>query len=300
MFRKKQKIMALPALKQAFQSWMDHDPFSQSAAAAYYAILSLPGLLMIVITIAAIFFDQQSVENEVLSQVRSILGWEVAESIDQIVEKAQTKDKDIWAMLIGIATLLFGATGLFVHLQHALNHIWDVEVKKSIGFLKFLQDRATSFGIILAVGFLLMISLVLTSLLSAMSEWIAVRFDEYFLYSFVMLDVLLSFLISTLLFTLILRVLPDAQVRWKEAFFGGALSASLFTIGEYLINIYFQLAEPQSTFGTAGSIILIMLWISYSCMILLLGGEFTKIYAENIHGRTVKPTAIAKKKTKKN
>lgn len=201
-------------------------------------------------------------------------------------------------MIVGIGILLFGATGLFVHLQTALNHIWEVEVKKSVGILKFLQNRATSFGIILAVGFLLMISLVLTSLLNAMSEWIAMRFDEYFLYTFMMLDIGLSFLISTLLFALILRILPDTEIRWKEAFFGGALSASLFTIGEYLINIYFKIAEPQSTFGAAGSLILLMLWISYSCMILLLGGEFTKIYAENVHGRNVKPTPIAKKKEK--
>lgn len=297
MRRKSKKIMALPALKQAFQSWLAHDPFSMSAAAAYYAIFSLPGLLIIVITITAIFFDQKSVEDQVLDQIKSILGWEVAQSVDAIIDKAQSKDKDILAMIVGISTLLFGATGLFVHLQHALNQIWEVEVKKSVGILKFLQDRATSFGIVLAVGFLLLISLILTSLLNATSEWIAMHVPEYFLYSFMMLDVGLSFLISTLLFTLIFRVLPDAQVKWKEAFFGGALSASLFTIGEYIINIYFKVAEPQSTFGAAGSIILLMLWISYSCMILLLGGEFTKIYAENMHGRKVKPTAIAKKKS---
>lgn len=294
--RKPRKIPAWQALQKAFQSWLSHDPFSLSAAAAYYAIFSLPGLMMIIITIAAIFFDKQSVEDQVLGQIRSIMGWDVAQSINEIVDKAQSKDRDIWAFIIGIATLLFGATGLFIHLQHALNQIWEVEVKQSASVIKFLQDRATSFGIILAIGFLLMVSLVLTSFLTATSEWIASHYPDYFLYLFLTVDVGLSFLISAFLFGLIFKVLPDAHVNWKEAIFGGALSASLFTIGEYLFNLYFKIAEPQSTFGAAGSVILLMLWVSYSCMILLLGAEFTKIYAESLLGKKIKPTSIAKKK----
>lgn len=286
-------------LIKALKNWLADDPFTQSAAAAYYAIFSLPGLLIIVMSLAAIFFDQQRVEQEVLGHINGILGTESAQRINEIVHDTQRGNRDIWAMVAGVVTLLFGATGLFVQLQRSLNRIWEVEIKKSTGWTSFLKSRLVSFGLILAVGFLLLISLSLTTFITIFGEWISAKLSAEWALGFLIVDMVFSFLIITSLFTLIFKILPDAVVRWRVAFLGGALSTVLFTVGEYALNYYFELAKPQSGFGAAGSLILLMLWVSYSCMILMIGAEFAKTYAQETEGRKAKPSGIAKKKLRK-
>ncbi len=286
-------------IKRTIRSWLSNDPFSQSAAAAYYATFSLPGLLIIIMGIAAIFFDQRSVEREVLGHIRNMLGVDVARSVGEIVDETQRNDRDIWAMAIGGFTLLFGATGLFAQLQKSLNFIWKVEVKKNVGFLKFMKHRATAFGVVVAIGFLLMISLSINAALSALGDWLETQIPGYWLFWLYALNMAASYFIISFLFALIFKVLPDAQVKWKFSLVGGVFSATLFSIGEYGLNLYFKLAEPQSAFGAAGSVILLMLWVSYSCLILLLGAEFAKACSVEYDSK-VKPNEIAKKMEEKN
>ncbi|MDF2368221.1 YihY/virulence factor BrkB family protein [Sneathiella sp.] len=282
-------------LKKTITNWLDDDPFTQSAAAAYYAVFSLPGLLIIIMAIAAIFFDQSRVENEILGLIRNMLGGDASSSVKKIVEETQQEDRDFWAMIAGAVTLAFGATGLFVQLQRSLNLIWDVEISKKAGWLVFLRRRLASFSLILMVGFLLLVSLSLTAFFTAFGEWLATQFSPEWAKGLMILSNVISFLLTATLFALIFKILPDAHVAWTVAFYGGLVSAALFSVGEYAMNFYFELAEPQSSFGAAGSVILVMLWVSYSCLILLIGAEFSKTYTHEQANRHIPPPATAKK-----
>ncbi len=282
-------------LKKTFRNWLEDDPFTQSAAAAYYAIFSLPGLLIIVMAIAAIFFDQQRVEEEILGHIKEMIGRDASKSVQEIVEETQQEKRGFWAMVAGIVTLVFGATGLFAHLQRSLNRIWSVEVKKTAGWLAFLKSRLTSFSLILIIGFLLLISLTLTAFFNLFSEWLASQTSPDFAKGLMLMSNAVSFLIIAVLFTLIFKILPDAYVPWRASFYGGLLTACLFSVGEYALNFYFELAEPHSSFGAAGSVILVMLWVSYSCLILLVGAEFSKTYTQENASHEIKPSEIARR-----
>jgi len=279
----------LKVLKSTFQNWIKDDPFTQSAAAAYYSIFSMPGLLIIVMALAALFFDQQQVEQQILGQIKSSMGAETAETIREVVNETQRKDRDIWGLIVGIATLAFGATGLFAHLQRSLNQIWGVEIKKSAGWFKLVKDRLISFSLVLVIGFLLLVSLSLTSALAIFKEWLAGHLSEGMLLLLIPINIAISLSLVVILFALIYKILPDVDVPWSSAFGGAVLSALLFTLGEHAIGLYFGIAEPQSSFGAAGSIILIMLWVSYSCMIVLIGAEFSKAYT--LHRKGMKALA---------
>ena len=278
------------------KDWLASDPFTQCGATAYYAVFSMPGLLIMIMAIASQFFEHARVETEVLEQITAVLGSNVADSVEKIIDETQFGNRDRWAMLVGIITLFFGATGVFAQLQRSLNYVWGVEVRKSAGFIQFLKARATAFGIILAIGFLLLISLSVTAALTLLSEWLYSSFPLIFVQSLSIINFCVSFLIIGFLFSLIFKFLPDVKVLWKEALHGGALSAVLFTLGQYALTYYFDVAKPQSTFGAAGSIILLMIWVSYSCLILLLGAEFSKAYANYTRGENIETKDFAKKK----
>lgn len=280
---------------KSLKNWFADDPFTQGAAAAYYAIFSFPGLLIITMSVAAFAFDQQQVETQVVGKLSQMLGSETAQDLNEIAQETQRKDRDVWALIIGLLTLSFGATGLFAHLQRALNQIFEVEVKNSAGIWLFIKSRLISFGVVLMLGFLLLISLSMTAVINLLSDWVAAQFSPEFSIAILAVNILISFFLTILLFALIYRILPDARLAWRSAFMGGVVAAVFFKIGEQALTVYFELAEPQSSFGAAGSLVLLMLWVSYSCMILLLGAEFAKVHEQVKHGKAVKPSDIAKK-----
>lgn len=279
---------------QSLKNWFSDDPFTHSAAAAYYAIFSFPGLLIIITAVAAFAFDQRQVETQVIGKIGQMLGTETAQSINEIVQETQRKNRDVWALIIGILTLSFGATGLFAHLQNSLNNIFEVEVKESAGAWAFIKTRLISFGVVLVLGLLLLVSLSLTALITLLNEWISAQFSTMFSSVIFVVNILTSFFIVATLFTLIYKILPDATLAWRSAFMGGAVATVFFTIGEQVLNLYFELAEPESSFGAAGSLVLLMLWVSYSCMILFMGAEFAKEFQKVKYSRHIKPTEIAK------
>lgn len=281
--------------KKTFISWYAHDPFTQSAAAAYFALFSMPGLLIIIMAIAALFFEPQQVEAEVLGNIRDVIGENATRALVKIIEQTQTDNRGFWAMLVGGATLLWGAARLFVQLQRSLNNIWEMRVKKTARIVTFLKTRATAFGVILMIGFLLLVSLAITALLTLLGDWLAAHFSPALLTTVQIINAGISYLIIAVLFALIFKILPDAKVKWRSAFYGGIFSALLFTIGEHALTYYFKAAEPQSAFGAAGSIILLMMWVSYSCLILLLGAEFAKVYGEEKEGRKAETTEISER-----
>jgi membrane protein len=281
-------------LKKTFNGWNEKDPFRQSAVIAYYAIFSIPGLLVLVISVAGYFFGTESVNSNIMEQIAGTMGKETAEQISQILAKSTETKSTVLSTILGVAVLLFGSTAVFVELQKTLNLIWDVEVKPQKGLWSILKARLFSFGLILAIAFLLMVSLVVSTLLSSMSKWMKVYTDDSLIFFYNAINFVFSLGVISVLFALMFKILPDAKIKWRHVWLGAAVTGILFTIGKTLLAYYFSTAEPASAYGVAGSVILILLWVSYSSMILFFGAEFTAIYAKTYSG-TVAPTEIAKK-----
>ncbi len=281
-------------VKKTYANWMLNDPFQMSAAVSYYALFSFPALLIIVIQTAGVFYDRATVKGKIIDEIKKILGPDSADTIEMLIKNAIIEDQTNLALLIGLGTLLYGATGLFVSLQKALNTIWGIRLKPSTGVFKMILDRIFSLGLIIVIGFLLLISLILTALIAAVSEWLTSNISEVFIVIIHLMNFLLSLGLVTVLFALIFKVLPDAKITWRSVWIGAFVTSLFFTIGKSLLGVYFSTMDPGSTFGAAGSIVLILLWVSYSCLILFFGAEFTQVYASHF-GKGVIPTSYAKK-----
>ena len=285
---------AFSYLKETFQHWQDDEAFRQSAVIAYYSIFSLPALIIIVVNVAGLVYGQQEIRGQITDQIGSMIGGEAARQVQTMVANASDQGNSTLAIIIGVATLLFGATGLFYQLQQSLNKVWDVEPKPNAGILKVIMDRSLSLGIILAIGFLLIVSLIATAAISALSEWMQQQLSEALVYVFYVVNFLLSFGIVTLFFALIYKVLPDVEIPWRTVWIGSIVTAILFTIGKFGLGLYFGKTDPASTFGAAGSVILILLWVNYSGLIFLFGAEFTKVYARR-NGHNIKVSSHAQR-----
>lgn len=268
-------------LKETFHSWAARDPFNNSSIIAYYSIFSLPGLLLIIINSIGHFYDKTDVTTQITSQIQSVMGRDTADDVASIVTKASEQQDTVISTIIGICTLLFGATGVFYELQQMFNRIWKVPLhpkpKTKHKIFALVRDRLFSFGLILVVGFLLLISLVLSAGLSAISTWVALYWSETLNSVFRLIDVLLSLGIITLLFAALFKFLPDAKIQWKDVWTGALLTAFLFVIAKFVLGFYFGQSKFSSLYGAAGSIILIMLWVSYTGLILLFGAEYTHV-----------------------
>jgi membrane protein len=266
-------------LKKTASAWYAADPFREAAIISYYAIFSIPALLVIIISAAGFFFGQEAVSGHVSQQISSAIGAEGAEQVEGIVANASETKATVLASIIGIITLIIGATGVFAQLQKSLDLIWQVEVKAKKMWLKSLKDRLFSFGLILSIGFLLLITLVISAALSAFSEWIKAHLPDFMMFVFRLLSFAISFGVITVLFTLMFKILPDVKIRWKNVWIGAMITSLLFIVGKFALGLYFGKANPGSTYGAAGSIILIMLWVNYSSMIVFFGAEYTKQFS---------------------
>lgn len=280
-------------LKMTFNGWNDKDPFRQSAVIAYYAIFSIPGLLVLVISIAGYFFGNDNVNQNILEQISNTMGTETAIQIGEILIKSTQSKSTFGGSFIGIVILLAGSTAVFVELQKTLNLIWHVEVISQKGFLAILKARLFSFGLILAIAFLLMVSLVVSTALSSTGNWLKTYTYGYMISIFNVLNFIFSLGVISMLFALMFKILPDAKIKWKHVWLGSIVTGVLFTIGQTVLAYYFSIADPASIYGVAGSVILILLWVSYSSMILFFGAEFTAAYAR-IYSGIIAPTEIAK------
>jgi membrane protein len=281
-------------LIKALSKWWIKDPFRESAIIAYYAIFALPGLLVVIITSAGYFFGNDAVNNHITIQFTSTMGIDTAEQIQNIVLQASEAKNSVLATVIGIIVMIVGATTVFAQFQKSLNTIWDVKVDESkYGIWSFIRIRLFSFGLIVTIAFLLIVSLVISALLSAFGDWLSGHFSETFFITLQVVNVVLSFVIITVLFALMFKFLPDAKIKWNHVWIGSIVTAFLFDIGKFGLGLYFGKLNPGDGYGAAGSIILIMLWVSYSSMIVFFGAEFTRAYADFISGRVV-PTEIAK------
>ena len=278
--------------KDSFEAWINIDPFRESAIIAYYAIFSIPGLLLLIVTIMGYFFGNETVNNDLIHEISKSMGASTAAQISQILEKANESKATLWGSIVGVIILLIGATGVFVELQKTLNVIWQVKTVAQKGILPILKARLFSFGLILAIAFLLTISLVISTAIAAMSNRIKVDTSPFMISVFSIINFSLSLAVISFLFALMFKVLPDAEIKWKQVWLGSLITGILFTIGKTALAYYFGKANPASVYGAAGSVILILLWVSYSSIIMFFGAEFTYVYAKTYSG-TVAPTKIA-------
>ncbi len=278
-------------LKGAYNDWSEDKAPRLGASLAYYTVFSLAPLLLIVITIAGLVFGQEAVQGQIVAQIGGLVGDEGAEAIQQMIVGASKPRTGAIATGIGIATLLFGASGVFGALHDALNTIWEVEPKPGRGVLGMIKDRFLSFTMVLGVGFLLLVALVVSAGLAALGELMRglLPVPEWVLH---VVNVIVAFGITTLLFALIYKILPDVEIRWSDVWTGAAFTALLFTIGKFLLGLYLGKGAVGSAYGVAGSLIVILLWIYYSAQILFFGAEFTQVYA-NKYGSRVVPTEDA-------
>lgn len=275
------KLAYLPKLiVKTYKKWIEKEPFQLGAIVAYYAILSLPALLIIILNVVGAVWGKELVRGELASEISAALGPDTAESILSMIADRGDDSTSIFATILGIAVLLYGATGVFFHLQNVLDNIWEIKKTYSSEIIATLIGRLKSFGFILIFGFLLLISFVITAVLTTFANRLTSMFSANITGTAYLIDIVLSFFFIYILFAAMFKFLPSAPIPWKAVRVGAVLTTLLFIIGKYVLALYFGTTEPGSTYGAAGSIIIVMLWTSYSSLILFFGAQFTKVYSD--------------------
>lgn len=281
-------------LKITCLEWWNDDTFRLAASLAFYTIFSLAPVLLIAVGVASFFFNQETAAARIEGEVRSMVGAEGAQAVRQVIEASKGLGSGAWAVAAGIGTLIVGATTVFGELQSALNKIWDVESEPKRGLvLKLVAHRARSFAIALGVGFLLLVSLVFSAVISGLQEYMTQWMPTVpWLWQFA--NIVASFFVVALLFAMIYRFLPDVRLGWKDVWVGASATGLLFTAGKYLIGLYLGKTAVASAFGAAGSFVVLLFWIYYSALISFFGAEFTQVYARR-HGSGIQPLAQARR-----
>lgn len=280
-------------LKGTYKDWSARDLGTEAASLAYTAIFSIPGLLIIVIWLTGIFFGEEAVRGEITKLIGSMMGKDVGKSLEEMIVAGMVDKKNIVMKIIGIVTLVFGATSLFFQFQKSLNKLWDIVATPKKAWEKYLLDRANSLGMIIVIAFLMLITLLLSSFIGLANDWVIHRFGLETLVLVNIINIVVGFLITLFLFAAMFKILPDVELQWKSVWVGAAVTAALFTLGKYILTFYFETFNPSSAFGTAGTVILLLLWINYTCQIIFFGAEFTKVYAKKM-GHQLKPSKHAK------
>ena len=265
--------------KKTAADFSDDEPMNYAAILSYYTVFSLPAILILILRLAGLVLGPEAVSGQLFGQIQGLVGAETAKSIQDMVKAASTSSNSMVATVIGVITLAFSATTVFVSLQESLNNIWGVKAKPEKGWLKYLINRGLSVAIVGAFAFLLLVSLAVDTVVKVLTDYLNSFISEAATVLTYVLDLGISIGFSTLLFALIFKVLPDANVRWRNVWTGGFITALLFTLGRFLIGAYVAWSNTQSAYGAAGSVVLIMVWVYYSAVILLLGAEFTKVYS---------------------
>lgn len=276
----------LEIIKETGKAWVDDNASRLAASLAFYTLLSIAPLLVLLVSMLGLVYGDEAARGEVAGQLSAALGHEASRGIEDLIAAARVPSHGVIGTFVGIVVLLFGASGVFGELQSSLNTVWEVQAKPGQGVLGFIKARFVSFTMVLGVGFLLLVSLVVSTVLSALGS--AVTPDTPALSGLVQaVNVLVSFAGVTLLFALIYRVIPDVRIAWRDVFLGAVVTALLFTLGKLLLGLYLGRASVSSPYGAAGSLVVLILWVYYSAQILFLGAEFTQVYATRLGSRIV-------------
>jgi membrane protein len=283
--------LVLELFRRAVWAWWEDNALRLGASLAYYTLFAIAPVLLVAIAIAGLVFGPEAVRGEIVGQLESLIGRDGAQTVQSMLEGASRPRSGILATIVGSITFVFAATGAFLELQTVLNTIWRVKPNPELDIIGFIQDRVRSFGIVVAIGFLLLVSLAVSAALAAAGTW----FDRNvpgIPFVWQALHAAVSLAIITVLFAILYRFLPDVKLEWSDVLAGAFVTAVLFSFGKQAIGLYLGQSATTSAYGAAGSVIVLLLWVYYSTQILLLGAEFTRLYAET-HGSHVRPESFA-------
>ena len=284
-------------IMQSFKNFGEDKIPKYSASLAYTTVFSLGPLLIVIIFLCSIFFGQEATQGKIYSQMQQFVGQDAALQLQTIIQNASISNKGSFAAVIGIVTLILGATAVFAEIQDSINTIWGFKAKPKKGLWKIIRNRFLSFSVVVSLGFLLLVSLAISTILEGLSDQLKARFPNVTVVIFYILNLIISFVVITTLFAVIFKVLPDAQTKWKDIFPGALASGILFMIGKFAISFYIGKSHVGTTYGAAGSLVVLLLWVYYSAIILYLGAEFAKTWA-SYKGSSIQPNdyAVALKK----
>ncbi|WP_140985338.1 YihY/virulence factor BrkB family protein [Asticcacaulis tiandongensis] len=265
-------------LKESGQEWLNDKVPRLGAALAFYSVLSIGPLLLIVIAIAGLAFGRDAVSGYLYEEIRDLVGDIGAQAIQAIIASSASKSSGIVATLIGLVTLIISATGFFAQLQDAMNAVWNVDENQKRHWSWFIRKRVLSFALIVGIGFLLLISLVISAALTALNAFVS---DYTPVFMAQIINHAVSFIVTTFMFAMVFKILPDVRIRWRDVWVGAAITAILFSFGKYLIGLYLGQSALSSAYGAAGSLIVLLVWIYYSTQIFFFGAEFTQVYTRH-------------------
>lgn len=266
-------------LKRAATEFLADNGLKLSASLSYYTIFSIGPVLIIIISLAGIFFGRDAVRGQIYWQIKGLVGNSAAIQIQEIIQNIEKSQLSTSGAVVGIVVLLVGATGVFTEIQDSINYIWCIRAKPKKGLLRLLTNRLVSFSLIVSIGFLLLVSLIVNALVDVLHEELRRHFDDTMVYVFQGINYIVLMIVITALFSIVFKVLPDATIKWKDSLLGACFTAVLFLLGKFLIGFYLGFSNVGVTYGAAASIVLILLWVYYTSIILYFGAEFTKVYA---------------------
>src|SRR3954470_15920368 len=266
-------------IKGSFGCFVDNKVLKLSAALAYYTVFSLGPMIIVIIFLADIFYGRQAVEGSIYGQISGLIGHDAAIQVQETIRNSALNNKSSVMAIIGFVTLLIGATSVFAEIQDSINWIWGLKAKPKKGWLKMLINRLLSFSIVVTLGFLLLVSLIINGLLEGLMGRLKQMFPDLTVVVVYIINLVITFIVISSLFAIIFKVLPDAKIKWKDVLIGAMATAGLFMIGKFAITYYIGTTNVGSVYGTAGSLVVLLLWVYYSAVILYFGAEFTKIYA---------------------
>jgi membrane protein len=280
-----------PLVGKTISSWLEDNVPTLGAALAYYTALSIAPLLVIGLGIAALFLGEEAARGGVMQQMKSLIGEQGSKAIQDMIASANEPSSGIVATALSVVVLLFGASRVFGQLQQSLNTIWEVQPKPGRGIWGILRDRFLSLAMVLGIAFLLLVSLVLDAALSALTKMMG-PVSESLPWVGEAVHLGVSFIVIALLFAMLFKFLPDAKIRWRDVWLGSILTAALFVVGKFAIGLYLGHSGMASSYGVAGSFVVLLVWVYYSAQILFFGAEFTKVYA-NLYGSRIVPAENA-------
>jgi len=266
-------------LKATMNGFLEHKILKMSAALAYITMFSIGPLLLVILFLSDIFLGRDAIEGTIYGQIKNFVGPASAEQIQTIIQNLALSDEGLIAGIIGVVTLLIGATSVFAEIQDSINTIWGIKPKKQSGFWLFLKARLLSFGVITSIGFILLVSLALSTILEVLSDQFFSQFSESAVYFIYIANSIVTFIVISLLFGSIFKILPDARIKWQQVRLAAFVTALLFMLGKFLISFYIANSNLRDVYGTAGSFVILMVWVYYSSVILYFGAEFAKRYA---------------------
>lgn len=279
-------------LTATFMSFSEDNGLKLSASLAYYTIFSIAPLLILIISLAGLFLGPMAASNSLFQHISGYVGVEAAKQIQEIIKNLHLSGKSGFTVIIGIIILFVGASSIFIEIQDSLNIIWRVKAKPKRGWLKLIQNRFLSFSLIISLGFLLLSSLLINLVLSALSNRVERFFPSVTHFLVDSINIGITVIVITVLFAIIFKFLPDVKIKWRDVWIGALFTALLFMVGQFVINYYIRYTAQKSVYGAAGSILLILVWVYYTSVILYIGAEFTQVYVE-ASGRKIKPADYA-------